>query len=237
MTLRVAAPLRQEITDGIRRAIVEGEYPTGMRLVESQLCAKFDVSRTVVREALRQLESEGIVVNVANKGPEVASLSVEDVRAIYEVRARIEGLVGHLFAKRATSDQCAALVRCQGLIDSAIDLGDTHEFLAAKDAYYECLIEGAGNDIAAAIFVNLRSRVQLMRRHSFELEERRPLVLEETRRMTTAAAVMRDPDEAEVAFRVHVEAAAVAAVQVMEDLESVRSSGGNSPDRVAQPIA
>lgn len=223
--MRVAAPLRREITDGIRRSIVEGEYPPGLRLVESQLCATFDVSRTVIREALRQLESEGIVVNVANKGPEVASLSVQDVVAIYEVRARIEGLVGYLFARRATSEQCATLVRYQGLIDAAVESGDTHQFLEAKDAYYGCLIEGAGNEIAAAIFSNLRSRVQLMRRHSFEVEARRPMVLIETRRMTTAAAVMRNPEEAELAFRVHVEAAAVAAVQVMEELVSSRPAG------------
>jgi GntR family transcriptional regulator, trigonelline degradation regulator len=220
--VRIAAPLRREITDAIRNAIVEGDYPPGLRLVESQLCSTFDVSRTVVREALRQLETEGIVVNVPNKGPEVASLSSADVSAIYEVRARIEGLVGFLFAQRATGELCATLVGHQGHIDAAIRSGDAHQFLSAKDAYYSCLIEGAGNDIAAAVLSNLRSRVQLIRRLSFELEDRRPQVLAETRRMTTAAAVMRDPAEADQACRAHVEAAAVAALYAIEHLDPQR---------------
>ncbi len=106
---REAAPLRSQVVELLRRAIVGGELGPGERLVERVLCARFAVSRTVVREALRQLESEGLVTTVPQRGPVVAVLTAADAEALYEVRAVLEGLAGRAFAQRATPAERVAL--------------------------------------------------------------------------------------------------------------------------------
>ena len=80
---RQTTTLRQQVLEALRNAILDFQFKPGDRLVERELCAMTGVSRTSVREALRHLESEGLVENVANRGPTVATLTVEDARQIY----------------------------------------------------------------------------------------------------------------------------------------------------------
>jgi DNA-binding GntR family transcriptional regulator len=108
---REAAPLRSQVVDLLRRAIVGAEFAPGERLTERVLCERFAVSRTVVREALRQLESEGLVTTVPQRGPVVAVLSAADAASLYEVRALLEALAGRAFAERATPRQREARYR------------------------------------------------------------------------------------------------------------------------------
>ena len=84
----------------IRRAIVEGRYKPGQRLVEQRIGEEFDLSRTPVREALRQLEAEGLVHHEANRGAVVRGVTVEEVADLYDLRARLEGYAAELAALR-----------------------------------------------------------------------------------------------------------------------------------------
>lgn len=93
----------------IRRAIVEGRYQAGQRLVEKNLGEEFDVSRTPVREALRTLESEGLVVSLPNKGSVVRPLSEQDIYDIYDLRVRLESLAGEQAAHDPQPEQLALL--------------------------------------------------------------------------------------------------------------------------------
>ena len=99
---RVAAPLRHSVTENIRYAIATGRFKGGERLPERELCELTGVSRTLIREALRQLESEGLIEVVPHRGPVVATLSADQARDIYEVRIQLEGLACKLFAEKAT---------------------------------------------------------------------------------------------------------------------------------------
>lgn len=89
------------VYDHIRRAIVEGRHPPGARLVEQRLAEELDVSRTPVREAVRRLESEGLVVVERNRGAHVRPLSEGEIADLYEVRARLEAYGAELAAQRA----------------------------------------------------------------------------------------------------------------------------------------
>ena len=93
----------------IRQAIVEGRYHAGQRLVEKNLGEEFEVSRTPVREALRMLESEGLVVSLPNKGSVVRPLSAQDIYDIYDLRVRLESLAGERAARDPRPDQLAVL--------------------------------------------------------------------------------------------------------------------------------
>lgn len=161
---RTAAPLRQEVVAALRRAIVTCEYSPGERLVETALCDKFSVSRTVIREALRQLESEQLVVTVPNRGPpEVATLTPTEARSLYEVRGALESLAGNLFAERATEAQRGQLVARLFDIRRAESAGGAQQLLAAKDSYYEVLLAGAGNKEISGMLRQINARTQVLR--------------------------------------------------------------------------
>ena len=94
--------LREKTVERLREALLNQFFAPGDRLIERELCELTGVSRTSVREALRLLESEGLIETIPNRGPIVASLSAEDAQYIYEVREALEGLAGRLFAERAS---------------------------------------------------------------------------------------------------------------------------------------
>src|SRR5438067_1216231 len=99
---RDAPTLRELTTETIRDAILRMHFRPGQRLVERQLCADTGVSRTSIREALRQLEAEGLVERAPGRGLLVAAISMDEARQIYEVRAALEPTFARLFVKRAT---------------------------------------------------------------------------------------------------------------------------------------
>src|SRR5215510_14537054 len=103
--VRNTVTLRQQVLEVLRSAILNFQFKPGDRLIERELCEMTGVSRTSVREALRHLASEGLVQNLPNKGPIVATLDLRQAGQIFEVRAALEGMAGRLFAERATQAQ------------------------------------------------------------------------------------------------------------------------------------
>ena len=142
---RLAAPLRLEVVELLRRDMASAVYGPGERLVERDLCGRYQVSRSVIREALRHLEAEGLVVCVANQGPVVATITRDDARAIYEVRRALEALAGRLFAERATDRKIDELDAAFRAFKKNVDAGDVAGARRAKDHWYRVLFEGAAN--------------------------------------------------------------------------------------------
>jgi len=85
------ATLRLRVEDNIREAISSGSFRPGEKLVERKLCESMGVGRTSVREALRQLEADGIITSVPHRGPTVSTISIDEGRQLYELRALLEG--------------------------------------------------------------------------------------------------------------------------------------------------
>src|SRR5215510_37994 len=82
--VRIAAPLRHSVVENIRNAIAAGRFKAGDRLPERELCEMIGVSRTLVREALRQIESEGLIKVIPNRGPIVARVTPEQAQGVYQ---------------------------------------------------------------------------------------------------------------------------------------------------------
>lgn len=215
---RMAAPLRMQVVGLLREAILAGEFEPGERLVEGPLCQRFDVSRTVVREAIRQLESEGLVTSVANRGPVVTELTAGDAVALYEVRAALEALAGSLFAQRASDDHLVRLRKALEDIAGAFDRGDLKVGLSAKDAFYDVLLDGAGNPIIKSTLRGIHARVQLLRGLSLQAPDRAPQSLRELAAIVEAVE-QRDSEEARLACERHVMRAADAAMSMLTDSE------------------
>ena len=102
--------LRGQVFDKIRSDILNGKYKRGEELVESSIGKELGISRTPVREAIRQLELEGLVQLVPNKGAFVTGISEKDVRDIYLIRARLEGLAARMAAKNITPELLDAMM-------------------------------------------------------------------------------------------------------------------------------
>src|ERR1700710_1658654 len=107
---RIAAPLREQVIAALRQAILDFQLKPGQRLVERELIEQLGVSRTTVREALRELTSEGLVTVVPQRGAIVSAPSLEEAIDLYEVRAALESLVVQHFVERASDDEVQQLV-------------------------------------------------------------------------------------------------------------------------------
>ncbi|HEX5400686.1 MAG TPA: GntR family transcriptional regulator [Pseudonocardiaceae bacterium] len=200
---RIAAPLRMQVVEQLREMIVGGDFAPGDRLVEAPLCEHFGVSRTVVREAIRQLESEGLITIIANHGPVVTELSAADTQALYEVRMSLEGLAGMLFAQRADQHQRAELAVALDGVAVAFEQPNLRVRLAAKDRFYDVLVDGAGNPMVRQMLRGIHARVQLLRGLSLQATGRAAETLRELGRIVDAATA-GDGDGARIACEDHV---------------------------------
>ena len=164
--LRIARDLptlRDLTTQKLREAIMAQRFKPGQHLIERDLCEQTGVSRSSVREALRHLEAEGLVERRGNRGLFVASITPDEARQIYEVRAAIEPEMARLFAMRASDSDLAALIAALAALDRASRSRIIGDYVSALDAFFDTLIGGARNEIAVRIVRTLRARISFLR--------------------------------------------------------------------------
>lgn len=213
---RPAATLRHNVTEAIRNAIAVGRYRFGDRMPERDLCEMTGVSRTLVREALRQLESEGLVVVIPHKGPEVATISRTQAEGIYQVREVLEGLAAELFAINATDADRKALHGAFDLVRSAYANGDVLARLAAKNRFYDMLVRGAANEALGSALHMLNARAMLLRGRSLGMPSRSEASLTELAGIV-AALDARESEKAKALAVQHVRNAAKAVIESYSD--------------------
>lgn len=155
--------MRRQVVDELRQSIIAGQLHPGSRLVERELIAMMGVSRTVIREALRQLETEGLVAIIPNKGPVVRELTLAEARDLYSIRAVLEGLAARLCAEHASKSQLEKLARALDAIGQAYDGGDPEVILEAKNRFYDALFEGAGSSTLSSMIGMLHGRIRRWR--------------------------------------------------------------------------
>lgn len=215
MRVAGAMPLRDKVADRMRLAISEGTFQPGERLLERHLCELLGVSRTSVREALRQLESEGLVLNLPNKGPTVSSIDSTNFENIYETRAVLEGLIGRLFARRAPEDMMERLKAAFERMANAYAVGVVSDMVAAKSDLYTVLLEGAANDVAAAALRAIHIRAMHLRALSLSQPGRADKSIEEVRRFIELIT-QRDEEGAWAAAVEHIRNAGAATLSTLQ---------------------
>jgi DNA-binding GntR family transcriptional regulator len=227
----VAAPVRQQVLASFRSAILSGRFQPGDRLIEKDLCDLTGASRTSVREALRQLETEGLVELVPNRGPIVASIDPTQARSIYQVRSALESLAGSLFAANATDAQIRRLEIAVTNLAGAYREGRIEAILEKKEIFYAILLEGAGNEIVPSLLRMMHARISLLRRVSLGKSKRLSASIKEIRGILKAVKA-RDPKAAAEACRLHVQRAADAALALMAD--APERTNGEKKDDIAR---
>ena len=200
---RESMPLRRQVTSRLREAIVNGDLKPGQKLVERELCASLDVSRPLLREALPQLQAEGLITWVAHRGPSVALVDTDEVREIFQVRVALESLAAREFARNASDEQIAELrrqVSSQKPVDAP---GSLRDVLALKVGFYSVLFEGCGNRMIGQIVNQLINRIVLFEELSLPAPARLQEVIEELGAIVSAIEA-RDAPLAGKMCEIHV---------------------------------
>ena len=201
---RNPALIRSQVLENLRQAILDRRLAPGQRLIERELVELTGVSRTSVREALRELAAEGLVTAIPNKGTIVTSVSAEEARQLYQVRSALEALAGRLFVEHATPAHRRALSRALDKVDKLATRDQP--ILAAKDAFYEVLFEGGGNVALRQVVGSLHARVSVLRSLSLSVPGRLEHSVKELHAIVDAV-VANDADAAAAACARHVEEA------------------------------
>jgi DNA-binding GntR family transcriptional regulator len=156
---RAHAPLRHQVLDFLRQGIISGRLPPGSRLVERELIEMMAVSRTVIREALRQLESEGLVATIANKGPVVRELTVAEAQDLYAIRGVLVGVAARFFVANAGPADVKKLRSALDETARCYKSGDPASVVEAKNRFYDALLEGAGSESLSTMLAMLHARI------------------------------------------------------------------------------
>jgi len=218
---RVAAPLREQVIAALRQAILDFQLKPGQRLVERELIEQLGVSRTTIREALRELTSEGLVTVVPQRGAMVSAPSLEEAIDLYEVRASLESLVVQHFVERATDaevDKLRKTVRDVAKVAEKTD--DTRQILGAKDGFYTVLIAGARSAALQQLIEQIQARVQVLRATSLSEQGRAHEMVAELEAIVEAIA-QRDAPLASKLTAEHIRKASVTALHSLRESESV----------------
>lgn len=197
-------PLRELVFESIREAIIEGQLPPGERLMEIQLAEEMGVSRTPVREAIRKLELEGLVVMIPRKGAYVSGLSMKDISDVFEIRSALEGLAAELASERITDEELENMERHLVRIAEGIEKGDITSVVEIDTDFHSMLYAASRNQRLGQIINNLREQIQRFRQTSLSYPGRMRVALEEHRRIIEAISA-RDPEMARKLAAEHIE--------------------------------
>lgn len=204
LEIAVPRPLREEVFLRLRRAIVDGAYPAGTKLVEADLAATLTISRTPIREALHKLELEGLVERVpGGTGLRVAGLSRGEVEEIYGIRAVLEGYAARLAAARVGPADVARLSALLDASEAAIGSNDAVGLLRTNTEFHGAIDDLAGTPRLTALVRSLHEQVMRYRAATLEIAGQGRVALAEHRAIVEALAA-GDAARAEALVVAHV---------------------------------
>jgi len=198
-----AVPLAGDAADWIRDRIRNGRLVPGQRLVEADLVRSSGASRSKVREALRRLESEGLLEIEEFRGASVKRLGQDQVRQIYCARMALEGLAAGECARRADAPFRQRLHDIQQELDAGESAGNHDQFARLNDAWHRMIIAGSGNEYVAQFLARLTVPIYRLLFGSFYSPQRIALANAD-HRLITRAIVQGHAEEAEQAMRAHI---------------------------------
>ncbi len=214
--------LRGQVFDKIRSDILNGKYKRGEELVESSIGKELGISRTPVREAIRQLELEGLVQLVPNKGAFVTGISEKDVRDIYLIRARLEGLAARMAAKNIAPELLDAMEETVVLSEYHAKKEHYEQVCEMDSKFHKLLYKASGSRILEHTLTDFHQYVQRVRMASIMKKRRMEKSNDEHDAILTAIRE-HDEEKAELVATRHISNT----VENLKnyDLDSVLSKG------------
>lgn len=161
----VSEPLADGLLRRLEEEIVAGRLKPGTRLDEQSLAQRFRVSRTPVREALRQLASTGLVVRRPRQGAVVATITIQQMIEMFEVMAELEGMCARLAARRMTKEEKQALKAVHQACGRLVKKGDVDAYYAMNKRFHETIYAGAHNRTLEDMTRSIRNQLTAYRRY------------------------------------------------------------------------
>ncbi|TZE82872.1 GntR family transcriptional regulator [Calorimonas adulescens] len=197
-------PLRDLVFEYMKEGIISGEFKPGQRLMEVQLASKLGVSRTPIREAIRKLELEGLVIMMPRKGAYVSDLSQKDILEVFEVRTALEGLAAALAAERMSNDEIRMLTDIMENFKDYVDKSDENGIIEADTEFHNLIFQSTRNDKLIQINNNLQEQLKRFRIKYLEAYKRPNKLIPEHERIVEAIK-KRTPETARKAAERHLE--------------------------------
>ncbi len=195
--------LRGRVFQSIREDILSGRYEQNTELKEAAIGAELGVSRTPVREALRQLELEGLVTIIPNRGAYVNMITAKDVQDIYVIRSMLEGLCARWATQSITDEQLDSMEETLCLSEYHTTKKNYDKLYELDSQFHEQLYESGGSRILNHILSDFHDYVKMVRKATISTSSRSVTSTEEHRAIFEAIKE-KDPDKAEALAKEHV---------------------------------
>jgi len=208
--------LEQMVYATLEEEILAGELARGTALGEIVLSNRLGVSRTPVRGALHRLAEDGLVEIIPNKGAVVVGISTDDLKDIYGIRMRLEGLASLVAARRITKDELAELERTVDLTDFYIERCDAERLKELDSDFHRIIFAASGNRLLAKTLTELHRKIQAYRKISLSVTDR---LLESAREHREILDAIRNSD-GELADK-------LTSLHIQKALDNILSHGGN----------
>lgn len=213
---RESGSLRTRVFATLEQAIINGEYREGDTLNEIKLSQSLGVSRTPIREAIMQLELEGLVETTQNKGAVVVGVSAQDVEDIYAIRLRLECYAAELAAVNMSDEDIAELEKTTDLQDFYIARNDTEQIRKLDADFHNAIYAATGNRSLRSLLTTFHNQIQRGRSLSLKVSGRSVRSVEEHRRIMEAIKAR----DSKLASRLMTEHINNALVNFREEVES-----------------
>ncbi len=214
--------LHRVLVGRLRDLINEGDLPPGLRLTEKELCARYGVSRTPLREALKVLASEGLVELLPNRGARVAKLTPADIEEIFPVMAQLEALAGELACRHATEEEIAEIRALHYQMVLHYQRRELQPYFALNQQIHEKILEAARNATLAGMSRSLSGRVRRARYVADMTEEAWAQAVAEHAEMLEALVARDSARLAEVSRRHVITKADAVRASLMRDSEATQ---------------
>ncbi|WZL73197.1 GntR family transcriptional regulator [Clostridiaceae bacterium 35-E11] len=195
--------LTARIFNKLRDDILNGKYVEGEKLGEAKLAEELGVSRTPVREALKQLELDGIVENIPNRGVVVLGISRQDIEDIYTIRTAIEGIAATWAVERITDEELARLKETYELMEFYTFKKDLEKFAEINTVFHEIIYKATKSRYLEQVLKDFQYYMKKARQKSLQVEGRIQESLQEHKEILNAF-LNKDKEEAEKALIKHV---------------------------------
>ncbi len=220
--LIVRRSLHDEITTQLRDMIVEGALRPGQKIPEAELCNRFGVSRTPMREALKVLASEGILQLLPNRGAVVAKITPEEIEELFPIMGALEALAGELACSRIDDRALAEIRRLHDTMVGHYQRGEWLRYSKLNRAIHESIFAAAANASLSALYQQMLIRIHSVRFVAKKSPERWREAVEEHDKIM-AALEQRDGKKLAKILTMHLRHKAE---MVQEALEQLVSSDG-----------
>ena len=196
--------LREKILETIRDAIMTGALKPGEKVAEPDLAERFGISRTPIREAFRQLESEGYLTVIPRKGAVVTSFSPRDVEEFYAIKSILEGYAARRACEKLSTKDIEKLRTINDRLRHMADDGDVKHFFRIHNDFHELFLKAADNEKLYVLITNLVRKFERLRYASLSLPGRMKISVQEHDKIIEAF-LKRDADKAETLVRKNAE--------------------------------